>query len=269
MKKTKRMMAAIMAAGMMTGSQCLTASAAYNIPIKDSYEFDHFYSYNELAEMTDDELTEMFDIPEFNNDTIPEEEKFRLFFNKKPQNFIGDYMSDTYSAYLLYKSGNTIPYLTFYADTEQPLDPSFDPSQFGYPSDWTVELVDEIDGTPDGNGHRFYCYHVLIPAEIMTDFESCIRVFESEHYASNSVRDKSGLYGVTSFAGTAAQHASWGESVMRKRQMSLTKNLFSVSTIPLQHIHFRLRSCPKDSTPSSPKDRTALPMFIIFTRTEI
>ncbi len=210
MKKTKRMTAAIMSAMMMSCCQCFTASA-YTIPIKN---FDHYYSYNELAEMTDEELTEMFDIPEFNNETISEEEKFISFFNKAPSYFIGDdYMSETYYAYLQYKSGDNVPYLSFFADTEQPLDPSFDPSQFGYPSDWTVELIDEIDGTPDGNGHRTYGYRVLIPAEIMTDFESCICVYESEHYASNSVRDKSGLYGVTSFAGTMQQYASYGENV--------------------------------------------------------
>jgi hypothetical protein len=46
-----------------------------------------------------------------------------------------------------------------------------------------------------------------------TAFESCICVYESEHYASISVRDKSGLYGVTSFAGTMQQYVSYGENV--------------------------------------------------------
>jgi len=203
MKKTKRFMAAVMSTAMMLACHSETA-AAWTVPHKPGHESD-VYSYNELIEMTDEQLSEIIDVPEFANDILSEEEKFRSSLNNPPSIFTGDnYESTDYAAYLFYLSGRSIPYMSFVADTDTPLDSEFDPAKYGYPSDWTVELVDDRNGVT-----HFYGYRVLIPVEIMTDYESYVRVVEGEKYATKALRSDNS-YGVTQYYGLLFQFNSWG-----------------------------------------------------------
>ena len=209
MKKTNRFMAAMMAAAMMLACHAETV-AAWTVPHKPGHESD-VYSYNELIEMTDEQLSEIIDVPEFANDILSEEEKFRSSLNNPPSIFTGDnYESTDYAAYLFYLSGRSTPYMSFVADTDTPLDPEFDPAKYGYPSDWTVELVDDRNGIT-----HFYGYRVLIPVEIMTDFEAYVRVVEGEKYATKASRSDDS-YGVTQYDGLLFQFNSWGNQPAKR-----------------------------------------------------
>ena len=57
--------------------------------------------YNELVQMTDEEISEKYGLSEFSfgDESIPDETKFAAYLNKVPDWYIGDnYESESYSA---------------------------------------------------------------------------------------------------------------------------------------------------------------------------
>ena len=82
MKDAKRIIAAMMSAGMMvTGSQSFTSAA---MPMNSGYETQsHDYSYKEIMEMTDEEFTRMYYVPGYGDDTMTNDAKYRALLSLK------------------------------------------------------------------------------------------------------------------------------------------------------------------------------------------
>ena len=212
MKDAKRIIAAMMSAGMMvTGSQSFTSAA---MPMNSGYETQsHDYSYKEIMEMTDEEFTRMYYVPGYGDDTMTNDAKYRaLLCEGEPGN-----LPETYTVIEKYRIGQSLPYLTFYAEKDAVLDPDFDPADFGFPSDWTVKLVDEIYDSSDGMRRMKKEYRVYVPVELMITYESFVREMAGEEYLSNEeLNDAYKKYGIRYAGGTIDQFLARGTSIGKK-----------------------------------------------------
>ena len=161
-------------------------------------------TYLEFSAMTDEEFSEYtqdrYDEYGFGDDSIADEIKFKNLLYVVPDFFIGDnYESEDYNIYKIFADGEATAYIPFYVDSETELDKTLSAGFFGYPEDWTIQYIDGIGIFGDNIYERVHEYRICIPKEVILDFESYVRLYESrfEIYSNNEKYQKYGIIGNT------------------------------------------------------------------------
>ena len=161
-------------------------------------------TYLEFSAMTDEEFSEYtqdrYDEYGFGDDSIADEIKFKNLLYVVPDFFIGDnYESEDYNIYKIFADGEATAYIPFYVDSETELDKTLSADFFGYPEDWTIQYIDGVGIFGDNIYERVHEYRICIPKEVILDFESYVRLYESrfEIYSNNEKYQKYGITGNT------------------------------------------------------------------------
>ena len=181
----------------------------------------------------------------FGDDSTEDEVKFEKYLNTPPDFYTGEsYCSTAYAAYKRFISGEAIPYITLYVDIATPFSEDISSVKFGYPSDWEIEAVNgkwviELnDGTK--NIRPVHEYRMYVPVEVISDFESYVRLEASSHCFTDIVLNNS--YGIYHCADIGQQFASFGESrAVLEESLCGDANLDAKTTVAdsvaiLQHI---------------------------------
>lgn len=195
MKKT--ITSLVLAASMMLNAVPMTSTAE---------EVDEkSYTYNELLEMTDEEVAELLSEDKsykserflkygFGDDSISDTEKFEKFFGVPAGWFERESTSLDHIVYsdtaILYRSflkeyDRRAPYMEIRIEKDIELDYDLTAENFGFPSDWQIRAIDVSPCgtfTTSENEHvirAFYihhCYKIEIPLDVLTDFEKYARL---------------------------------------------------------------------------------------------
>ena len=192
--------------------------------VENNVSYDTSLTYNELAEMTDDEIVELNSIfggknytkYSFGDDSVADEEKFRNYLNYVPLFYVGDkdsYEDVSYSAHKKFIAGKETPYISFKIDRYTKMDPNITAEAFGYPKEWKIDVMDGVYGEFGEFRQQLHEYRIEVPIDIISDFEKYIRleisfsaVNTNEYYSENP-------YGVTCFGNLIQQFALTGESI--------------------------------------------------------
>ena len=175
-----------------------TMAVTENITADESKTYLYFLkmSDEEFSEYTQDRYKEYG----FGDDSIADEIKFKNLLYIVPDFFIGDnYESEDYNIYKIFADGEATAYIPFYVDSETELDRTLSADFFGYPEDWTIQYIDGVGIFGDNIYERVHEYRICIPKEVILDFESYVRLYESrfEIYSNNEKYQKYGITGNT------------------------------------------------------------------------
>ncbi len=175
-----------------------TMAVTENITAEESKTYLYFLkmSDEEFSEYTQDRYKEYG----FGDDSIADEIKFKNLLYIVPDFFIGDnYESEDYNIYKIFADGEATAYIPFYVDSETELDRTLSADFFGYPEDWTIQYIDGVGIFGDNIYERVHEYRICIPKEVILDFESYVRLYESrfEIYSNNEKYQKYGITGNT------------------------------------------------------------------------
>lgn len=174
------------------------------------------YNYNELAGMTDEQISELYDLSEywFGDDSVPDEDKYSAYLNKVPDSYIGDnYESVSYGAYKRFVSGECIPYIAFSVDRYTKLNATINAESFGYPADWELTAYDGVFNIETGVPRQYHEYRIYVPLSVSSDFEKYIRLEQSFNSFKNNNYYIKNEYGVTGFKDIYHQFVSYGEMI--------------------------------------------------------
>ena len=181
------------------------------------YTDEMYYTYNELAAMSDEEFLELYpslseSAPYFGDDSIPDETKFYNFYNQVPEFYEGDnYQNVSYAAYLQFIDGSAVPYLTFRVNRYTDLDNEIVPSELGYPDDWIIICYDGVLAEGSSFPVQFHEYRIEIPSDVISDFEEYIRVQASVSIMLNTIAENK--YDIEFVGGLDEQFASYGSLI--------------------------------------------------------
>ena len=173
-----------------------TMAVTENITAEESKTYLYFLkmSDEEFSEYTQDRYKEYG----FGDDSISDEIKFKNLLCVVPDFFVGDnYESEDYSIYKIFADGEATAYIPFYVNSETELDKTLSADFFGYPEDWTIQYIDGVGVFGDNIYERVHEYRICIPKEVILDFESYVRLYESrfEIYSNNEKYQKYGITG--------------------------------------------------------------------------
>ena len=174
-------------------------TTTYELPTETTTA-DESKTYLYFLKMSDEDFSEYtqdrYKEYGFGDDSIPDEIKFKNLLCVVPDFFIGDnYESEDYSIYRIFADGEATAYIPFYADSGTELDRTLSADFFGYPKDWTIQYIDGIGTFGDNIHEKLHEYRICIPNEVILDFESYVRLYESrfEVYSNEKYRK----YGIT------------------------------------------------------------------------
>ena len=180
------------------------------------------YSFMECMLMTDDEFIGVYNTERlkdcgFGDDTIDNAEKFDKYLNTPPKYYYAPqsgtkYESGTYTNYKKFISGDADAYITFYVNLCNKLSPDLKSEDLGCMSNWEIELIDgkyteTYTNYPAAKKHiePLHEYHVHIPAEVLSNFETYVRFEAASNYFSDIARNND--YGIVHYDDINAQYS--------------------------------------------------------------
>ncbi len=180
-------------------------------------------TYNDLAQMTDDEIIELntirggknFTKYYFGDNSVSEEEKFRNYLNYVPSFYVGDkdsYEDVSYAAHKKFIAGKETPYISFKIDRYTKMDHDITADAFGYPKEWKINVMDGVYGASGEFRKQLHEYRIEIPIDVISDFEKYIRLEISFGAFNNNQYYSENPYGVTYFGNLIQQFALSGDS---------------------------------------------------------
>ena len=192
--------------------------------VENNVSYDTSLTYNELAEMTDDEIVELNSIfggknytkYSFGDDSVADEEKFRNYLNYVPSFYVGDkdsYEDVSYAAHKKFIAGKETPYISFKIDRYTKMDPNITAEAFGYPKEWKIDVMDGVYGEFGEFRQQLHEYRIEVPIDIISDFEKYIRLEISFSAVNTNNYYSENPYGVTYFGNLIQQFALTGESI--------------------------------------------------------
>ena len=180
-------------------------------------------TYNELAEMTDDEIVDLNSICggknytkySFGDDSVADEEKFCNYLNYVPSFYVGDkesYEDVSYAAHKKFIAGKETPYISFKIDRYTKMDHNITAEAFGYPKDWKLTVLDGVYGDFEEFKQQLHEYRIEIPIDVISDFEKYIRLEISFSAVNTNNYYSENPYGVTYFGNLIQPFALVGDN---------------------------------------------------------
>lgn len=170
-------------------SLAIITGAGASLTVSAQNEKD-FYSYCELAEMSDEEVFEIIgssyldDV--FGDDSVSDEVKFKKLFPD-----FDSVEHDSYSTVKMLAEGISEGVIYFEVDENVPLNHKITAADLGFPADWTVSAFDGTKYIPNLDSdvtEPVHEYRVHVPAEVFADFETFWRMWNSlEFIVKNNV----------------------------------------------------------------------------------
>lgn len=172
-------------------------------------------NYIKLSQMTDEEFVQIYDYSEysFGNNAVPDDEKFRKYLDKVPASYIGENFTDNkYHMLKRFTDGKLTPYITIYIDRYTPLDVTLTADAFGYPKEWKISALDGAFEIESSVLRQLHEYRIEVPNDVITDFESYIRLEKSYSLIRNSELFEDPTYGIKNHGDIFTQFHLYGDN---------------------------------------------------------
>lgn len=203
-------------------SLAIITGAGASLTVSAQNEKD-FYSYCELAEMSDEEVFKIIGSSNlddvFGDDSVSDEVKFKKLFPD-----FDSVEHDSYSTVKMLAEGISEGVIYFEVDENVPLSPEITAADLGFPADWTVSAFDGIKYIPNLDSdvtEPVHEYRVHVPAEVFADFETFWRMWNSLEFIV-----KNNVCAITGVLDPIQAYAPRGEYVIVEKEPELNGKIW-------------------------------------------